>query len=161
MDKKERKENRVLKRQYKKMMRKFRRELIKESKQVSPWDYRFGLDYFIKFLEFMLAYYELGYNVWGYVDINEDGTEPDYDIRIKTIKEALDEYNKFLVEYDGFETEYNKDTEFTIGDKTFTAIASMTVKFDEEDYAKHRAKRERHWQKFWVIVRKNILDWWD
>lgn len=140
-------------RRYKKLVRKHRRKLIKLAKETSPWDYGFGLDYFILFLEFMRDYYEIGVNV-------DDFWEGDGD-RIKTIQKALDEYDKYLVKYDKFNSTLIKDGTVELAGKTFTGITTLKVEYDEEDYREYELKKEKHWKKFWSLVSKHIRSWWD
>jgi len=51
--------------EYKKMMKNYKKVLLKSAKEAEPWDYGFGLDLFISHLTWMRDYYELNENVWG------------------------------------------------------------------------------------------------
>ena len=77
--------NKKLSKKYKEMIREHKKELDNLNKVAQPWDYGFGLDYFIEFMRFMKDYYELGENVYQ--------AAPEK--ALETLKEALDEYELF------------------------------------------------------------------
>lgn len=70
--------------EYLKTVKKHRKILVKEAKRAYPFDYEFGLDYFIKFLEFMKEYYEKDNNVHS-----------DDPMRLTQINQALTYYRQF------------------------------------------------------------------
>ena len=53
-------------RTYKSLLRRNKKRLdaLNKKARKSPWDWGFGLDYLIAFMEFMREYYNLGENVW-------------------------------------------------------------------------------------------------
>lgn len=96
------------KREYKKIFKKYKKELnyLNKHARKSPWEYSFGLSYFITFISFMKEYYDLGCNVHQ--------AEENLTAVQKSLKETLDAYDA----WQNFEytlscdiDEYNKEYE--------------------------------------------------
>lgn len=77
------------KREYKKIFKKYKKQLnyLNKGAIKSPWEYSFGLSYFITFISFMKEYYDLGYNVHQ--------AEENLTAVQKSLKETIDAYNKW------------------------------------------------------------------
>ena len=75
------------KKQYKKDIKRHRKELVNIAKNTFPWEYADSFDFIVEHLKMMKDYYDVGYNVWG---------EEEY---VSEIKEIID---KMLFEYAAF-----------------------------------------------------------
>ena len=60
------KEEKQLRKQYFKMVKKHQKKLdtLNKVAHKAPWDWNFGLDYLIAYMEFMRDYYNLGWNIF-------------------------------------------------------------------------------------------------
>lgn len=149
--------NKQCKKQYKKMIRKHCKKLNKLNKAAhkSPWDYGFGLNYFIAFLEFMQDYYNLGYNVWQ--------TDESLTPLKESLKKALDAYyewtsweSKFfhLDEEDVYVSKMKEDGTIELISKYPELHKEVNLAFFKEQYNQKR-------DKFFSIVSENLERWWD
>lgn len=73
---------------YRKLCKKFRKRLRLLCDKIRPWDYQFGLDFYVEQLRFLLEYYKLGENVFQV----HEGREK----IIRTVTEAIDHYEKWM-----------------------------------------------------------------
>ena len=86
------------KKKYKKMMKKYRKNLYKINKSTSrcPWSSGAGLEYFVEYLRFMREYYEIGYNVWAYDNCECEEFEcPDHPTRLQSLNMVLAAYEEW------------------------------------------------------------------
>ena len=82
-------DDKSLKKQYLKDLRRHKKELIKIAKTAYPWDYGWILDFIVEHLKMMRDYYALGYNVWG-LDTDEE------DSRLNIANKLIYEYESYL-----------------------------------------------------------------
>lgn len=170
------KEGKAKRRLYRKLVRAYRRKLRKDSRESSPWDYRYGLEPFVDFLRFMKGYYELGWNV--------DCEDVDRPSRLDTVSNALAEYDAYegcdrkYVDFDESETHLSEWMESTKGSKEtvfipsekdgrkgYRAVVTSGVRYllgdPKATYKALNEEKDLHWKTFWGIVRDNMLGWWD
>ena len=150
---------------------------IHECARKSPWEWSWGLDYFVEFLRFMRNYYKLGENVWAMERRDEDPK------RYKNVPSRLESLEKTLYYYDKWQnlaedyikvvnhpetyrTHDNGDGTVTIQDMGFHCeykygphnnkkkAAKITYKRLSKDQAKYK-------KKFYKMLMKYLEDWWD
>ena len=84
------------KKDYKRMMKHYKKLLKKNVKDAAPWDWGFGLEMFVNFLRWMQKYYELGYNVWAMESKDEDPVNfKDALTRAESLKQTIYYYDKW------------------------------------------------------------------
>lgn len=84
------------KKDYKRMMKHYKKLLKKNVKDAAPWDWGFGLEMFVDFLRWMQEYYELGYNVWAMESKDEDPVNfKDAPTRAESLKQTIYYYDKW------------------------------------------------------------------
>lgn len=128
------KEEKQLRKQYFKMIRKNRKELnsLNKAACTRPWDSSYGLDYFVAYMKFMQDYYNLGWNVWQ----TDDTLIP----LKKSLNEALEAYEK----WQGLEDEFfHDDTE------------------NKENFKKILQEYPERKKKFFDLLCEHIEEWWD
>lgn len=154
------KEERLKKRAYKKLMRKQKKERIKWAKEFRMWDWGFLDDLIFNLIAQMKDYYELGWNVW---QIEESKQEI-----IDELKEALrlkdareDAYTNYIEKYPTLEPiKYTDENGFECW------------KFDDglnEDQAKEKYKackeamkaEQKAYEKAYTYIGKHLRGWWD
>lgn len=167
-NKKEAKENP----EYQAMMAKYKKSLAKINKDAStcPWEWSFGLDYFVEFLRFMQEYYKLGINVWAMERKDKDPKRyKNVPTRYESISKALEYYDK----WQGLEDEYitvvdhhetykshpNDDGTVTIDDLGYDVIYKYGNA--KKTYQKLHKEEERYKKLFVNYVAKHIHEWWD
>lgn len=130
---------------YKKFLRKHKKELTKLNREAStqPWDWEFGLNYFVGFLKFMQDYYNQDYNIWQ----SEESLKEVQD----TLKSTLDAYTDWI-NYTTPESEKNIYTSEDGG-----RVVEIPKKVIDE-YNKEYIRRR---DKFFKLLGKNIEKWWD
>lgn len=138
---------------YKKIVRKYHRQLIKGVRKSGPWDYD-AVTLFVTFLRFMQEYYRTGDNVWS--------EEIEGHNRLDILNRALYEYdgwqnndspncrrlNELCENYDLFNENKSKTT-LSISDE----MRTLAIKVDEEE--------QEHWNNFWTIIKDEFLYLWD
>jgi len=149
--------NKQRKKQYWKMIKKYRKKLdeLNQGARTRPWDWGFGLDYFVTYLEFMKEYYDLGWNVW-------QSDEKLITVK-KTLKETLDAYYDWTTweskyfhhdEEDVYTWEKQEDGSIKITDKYPELFEKQSLEYFNEQY---NIKRN----KFFALVSENLEWWWD
>ena len=97
------------KKDYQKMMRKYKKELKKILKETGPWEWGHMTDFMITFINWMRDYYKLGYNVWAMEDCDafpEDANKP---TRLQSLNKAIQLYNRWQnVGEDYYKIAYNE-----------------------------------------------------
>ena len=127
---------------YKKMIKKYKKELTELNRDASirPWDWAFGLDYFIAYMRFMQEYFTL--------KENEDESD-EWATRAKnTLTETLNAYEDW--KNCSLSEEYFSHTED--GAIIFTGDESVIEEHNKE-YARRR-------KKFFTLLSKYIESWW-
>lgn len=79
--------------EYRKMVNKNRKAIVKNAKETAPWDYGWLLESIILNLKYMKEYYELGVHVMALEDCDVDITKKDELTRAEMCKQILDAYN--------------------------------------------------------------------
>lgn len=157
---------------YKAMMAKYKKSLSDINKDAStcPWEYGFGLDYFVEFLRFMQDYYKLGVNVWGMERKDENPKKyKNYPTRYESISKALkyydkwqnleDEYVKVVEHPETYKTHNNGDGTVTIDDLGYHCeykYGSMM-----KTYRKLHKEQEKYKKLFVKTIMKYMHEWWD
>lgn len=155
------------KKEYKKMWKAHKKELIKLAKKATPFQAEDGFEMWIEHLRFMRDYYKIGYNVWAMERKEEDPVEyKDVPTRFESLDQALKEYNaieecedNYIVYHyeggiangkgivvDGKQQDWW--TEYKLGD----------YKTSYNAYAK---ERKQHETKFKRLVEKYFNEWSD
>ena len=119
--------------QYKKLFKKHRKEIMKQAKKASknPFDFGVGLELFVKHLYFMHDYYELGENVWA--QENEEITR-------------LEMLNQILAEYLAW-------------DRCIDFFAE--TKWTKEKLEEFKNSYKKHRKNFFLLLDKYIEELWD
>lgn len=159
------------KKEYKKMMKRYKKLFKKSAKELLPFDWSYGLDLLVNFLKWMKDYYELGYNVWT-SEIPGDKSRKD------SLKETLHWYDRWMnVCDDYYKTAYNeeelkhyKELGFRVVEHTDDAIEELIRKmgyvsltlYDSEENLKACCKAEEDYKhKFFECLEKYLESWWD
>lgn len=148
--------------EYKDMMAKHKKILdgINREGHQSPWEWSFGLDYFVAFLRFMKDYYTLGENVWSV----DDDTE-----RLETISKALEYYDTWqTLEEEYIRVVHHPETRKTHDNEDGTVTVDDLGYHCEYRYGsmkktyKRLYKAQKKYKKlFFDTVAENIEKWWD
>ena len=158
-------------REYRKMMRKYKKAIRKSARECAPWDYSFGLDGFIIFLNWMRDYYKLGVNVMALDEPISEAERENYITRLQGLNMALQLYDKWQTaddQYFAYVTEdevekYIKQGWYNSGrtctDENIFCLRkyesfSQTAKEFNEYY--NKAKND-----FFAWVGQHITEWWD
>ena len=159
--------------EYQEMMKHYKKSLSDINKEAcqSPWEWTWGLDYFVEFLRFMQAYYKLGINVWAMERKAEDPKRyKNAPTRYESLTQALAYYDK----WQGLEDEYIKveiPDDFTQmfsepdedGCCKFLGGSHITYKYGDikKTYKKLHKEQEKYKKLFVNYVLEHIQDWWD
>ena len=165
---------------YNKMMRKYKKLLIKHAKESQPWDYSFGFDILVEFLRWMHEYYKLGYNVYA-LDIT-DPKEPRHTekTREESLRETLMWYNRWNnVDDDyikivhtpeelshylnlGFHLREDASDDFVIDSSHKVHYYYLTLYEDHDKNSEELVKaRELYKHNFFSCLEKYLSEWWD
>ena len=134
-------------REYRKMRRRHRKELVKLAKEVRPFDWSWLHDMTLLQIQQMFEYYVDGNNVW---QIDESRFEI-----IGQLKEVLDTQEEIERNYKddcGLEFVYDEDGEIEKIIQPDDYSERVTSNYDAEIYL---------YEKFYTLIGKNILGWWD
>lgn len=164
---------------YQVMMAKYKKSLTKINKDASvcPWEWSYGLDYFVEFLRFMQEYYKLGVNVWAMERKDEDPKRyKNVPTRYESLTQALAYYDK----WQGLEDEYitvvhhpetykshdNDNGTVTVDDFGFHCEYKFgpknnTRKAMKITYKKLHKEQEKYKKLFVNYVAKHMHEWWD
>jgi hypothetical protein len=170
--------NRPLSKDYFDMMRKNRRALgeIHKSAKKSPWEWSWGLDYFVQFLRFMQEYYKNGENVWGKENKEWDPDRKNEPTRYESLTLALnyydkwqgleDEYVKVIYHPEEYETKSNGDGTCTIINDGVEIIYKYGPRNNRRKamlitYKKLHKAQKKYKKLFFLTVAKYIESWWD
>lgn len=157
---------------YKKMMNKYKKLLRNHAKEAAPWDYLFGLDYFVDFLRFMQEYYKLGVNVWAFETKYEGLDEfKDWPTRYESISKAIEYYDKWQNASDDYikivytekECKHYQRLGWHLYETSKEESWYELIKYDnyqDVNRAIHVQKLE-YKHKFFETVEKFIEEWWD
>ena len=166
------KEEKKWRKKYLKMLKKHQKELDSLNKVAhrAPWDWSFGLDYLIAYMEFMQEYYDLGWNVCQ--------SDESLTLLKKTLKEALDAYK----EWSNFNTEFFHPESYRILDQEYHDLCQKENKkilineemqyieehmpseewpFSEENLKKFNKLYKQKRNKFFKLLGDHIERWWD
>lgn len=79
--------------EYKRMMRKYRKEAKKITKEMGPWEFSWSIDFIINHLKWMKDYYTLGENVLAMED--KEWNHNEKYTRLEMVDQLLDAYYAF------------------------------------------------------------------
>ena len=147
--------SKAVKKSYYRMMRHYRKALIKKARKFQPYDYGFFMEGLCTMLSWMEAYYDLGYNVFQAEDS-----------RIE-IQRSLEEVCDLL------DAAAEDDDDFSDG--CVETLESWIEKLNnsdnqraDEDAAEYRArieaqekKRTELYKKAFVKIAEDFRTWWD
>lgn len=157
---------------YQAMLAKYKKSLthINANACVSPWEWSWGLNYFVEFLRFMRDYYALGVNVWAMERKDEDPERyKNAPTRLETLTEAIAYYDK----WQGLEDEYVKVVdhpetykERSNGDGTvsiddFGCHCEYKYGSVKKTYEKLLEDQEKYKKLFFTSLAEHIEEWWD
>lgn len=150
---------------------------IHECARKSPWEWSWGLDYFVEFLRFMRDYYKLGENVLAMERRDEDPK------RYKNVPSRLESLEKTLYYYDKWQnlekdyikivkhpetyrTRDNGDGTVTIQDMGFHCEYKYGPRNNKRKamkitYKKLNKDQAKYKKKFYKMLMKYLEDWWD
>ncbi len=166
-----------LKKPYQKMMRKYKKKFKKLAKDVSPWDYGFGLELFIEHLRFMRDYYHLGYNVWAEEEENELTREEMLNLILKEYDAWMTCDEKYLQSVctndpnwedkkcelisQGYYEDDNKTRLKQFQSPRYEIIFFRLYKDNEENMKKLQEEYAYHRTQFFALLGKYIEKIWD
>lgn len=142
---------------YKKILKKYKKQLNQINKKAnqSPWDYGFGLDYFVTFLHFMKEYYDLGYNVFQV----EESSNEIKDTLAETLK-AFEEWDDFHMKY--FHLDEEDAFDYSETDKgEYYVVPKRAELYEEESLKKYSKEYKKKRDNFFKLLSNNIEKWWD
>lgn len=157
---------------YQAMLEKYKKSLthINAHACASPWEWSWGLNYFVEFLRFMKDYYALGVNVWAMERKDEDPERyKNAPTRLETLTEAIAYYDK----WQGLEDEYVKVVdhpetykERSNGDGTvsiddFGCHCEYKYGSVKKTYEKLLEDQEKYKKLFFASLAEHIEEWWD
>ena len=166
------------KRAYKKMMRTFKKNLIKKAKESTPWDSCFGVELFVEFLKWMHEYYKLGYNVWA-LDVDPFDPENKIKTRAETLEETLKFYNRwqectcdyYKIARSDEEIKHYEKLGFHVlsvdGDDIEqscrkSGMTTLTLYTDSKVNAEMCHQAEQSYKhKFFECLEQHLEEWWD
>ena len=134
-------------REYRKMRRRHRKELVKLAKEVRPFDWSWLHDMTLLQIQQMFEYYVDGNNVWQIDELR-------FEI-IAQLKEVLDTQEAIERNYEdecGLEFVYDEDGYIVKTIQPDDYSERVLHNYDEEIYL---------YEKFYSLIGKNILRWWD
>ena len=134
-------------REYRKMHRRHRKELVKLAKEIRPFDWCYLHDMVLMQIRQMHEYYTKGNNVW---QIDESRFEI-----IEQLKEVLDTQEAIERNYEddcGLEFVYDEDGNIIKTIRPDNYSERVLHKYDEEIHL---------YEKFYTLIGKNILSLWD
>lgn len=136
----------------------------------SPWDYGFGLEYFLEYLRFMEDYYNMGWNVWN---ADEESTKE----IIRTINEVLNCYDEWdnleekymhLNEISELREKYREEKgnfdgkiDYEAESKYIKEHTKYPDRYSEENMKNFREEYDSLRTKFFMLIADNIEKWWD
>lgn len=136
---------------YKKLVRKFKKKIIKQVKTSVPSDYEDTLDVLILFLFFMRDYYQEENFV-------SDSEFVDSLSRLEILNNILNEYSSYL-EYKTMSV-----NDFIMFHKNEYNSDEMKVSVENDYLFFHKKKThtaEMHWNNFWNMIRDELRNLWD
>jgi len=158
--------------EYLALMSKYKKSLTKINKSAysGPWEWSWGLDYFVEFLRFMQEYYKLGINVWAMERRDEDPKKyKNYPTRYESISKALEYYDKwqnleeeYIAVIDHPETYKSHDNgngTVTIDDLGFHC--EYKYGSAKRTYKKLHKDQEKYKKLFFKTVMRFMEEWWD
>lgn len=165
------------KKQYKRMMRRYRKLLKKDARHSRPWDWSFGIDALINFLRWMHDYYKLGYNVWAIDVIDSNEAIHTEKTREDSLKETIYWYDRWMNVDDDFikiahtkeELKHYLDLGFHLQehDEVDKSLKHMRLYYLTlyEDYSKNCDELQKAYDsckhKFFECIEKYLEEWWD
>lgn len=148
------------KKEYKKIIKKYRKTFKKLAKEVHPFDARFGLNMFVEHLKFMREYYQNGYNVMAQELEGHLTRFEGIDKAIRLYELGWDPYLKYEMEQKYFEME---DIAAFTGEvfshpnyqKPLNGLTS------KEAFEKIREDLHEVQKQFYELLLEELDDWWD
>ena len=137
---------------YKKLVRKYHKQLIKAAKNFVPWEYGYIYELLDVALHYMKDYFELGYNV-GQID----------ESRLEIVKSLTDTINLFEKGTTIEESQEFKDLSqelFLARCKNLPILESSQERFLEL-YQEQENTRRDYLKKFFNKIAEDIEMWWD
>ena len=134
-------------REFRKMHRKHRRELVKLAKETDEFDWGWLHDSVIMHIKHMYEYYSAGNNVWQ--------TEETLNPIIESLKHVLDLQEEldhlFDIEIDGMTCTISKDGVVTIR-YSEDAVQARSYRYTREDEL---------YKEIYYYIAEHIREWWD
>lgn len=151
------------KKEYKKMMHKYKKQLCKDAKDMFPWEYGGGVSMFYNFLCYMRDYYKLNYNVWG-----EERDDVPMS-RLESLEAAIREIDLYYDENDEVQNKYyvRSDVKIDTAEKFWKLplnemfIPVEPYKNMQEAIEAENKEKEEHYNKAFEIIKENLRYWWD
>lgn len=147
--------SKAVKKSYHRMMRHYRKALIKKAHKFQPYDYGFFMEGLCTMLSWMEAYYDLGYNVFQAEDSR---------VKIqRSLEEVCDLLDAAAEDSDDFPNDYSGTLEEWI-----EKLNNNDNQRANEDAAEYRArieaqekKRAELYKKAFAKIAEDFRTWWD
>lgn len=154
--------------EYIRMMAQNKRKLTNINKDAArnPWEWSFGLDYFVQFLRFMRDYYKMGENVWSIED--KEWKKGIKNTRLENIEKTLAYYDKWqnledeyikIEKYGEIKTHDNGDGTATIDDLGCRCIYKYGSA--KRTYKKLAKAQKKYKHLFFKMIEEHLEEWWD
>lgn len=137
---------------YKKLVLKYRKQLIKAAKNFVPWEYGYIYELLDIALHYMKDYFELGYNVG---QINESRLEI-----VKSLTNTIDLFEKGTIMEESQEFKDLRQELFSSMCKNLPKLESSRERFLEL-YQEQDNTRRDYLKKFFNKIAEDIEMWWD
>lgn len=132
-------------REYNKMHRRQRRELVKHAKETRNWDYCWLYDSTIMQIRHMYEYYSAGNNVW-----QNDESRDEILSQLKHVLDLNDEMNHLWDSYDHESNLIiNEDSSFSVSDE------------GAKQYRAIRDREQELYEEIFSYIGAHLCYWWD
>lgn len=151
---------RKLKKTYKKLMRKQKKERIKWAKEFGVWDWGFLDDIVFGLINQMKDYYELGYNVWQVEESKKEIIgELEEALKLRDAREfAFEEYYK---KHPVLEPQEYKDEEGNLCWKFEDNLSEEQQKERNEACKRAIKAEQKAFEESYKFIGKHLRKWWD
>ena len=134
-------------REYRKMRRRHRKELVKLAKKTCPFDWHWLHSMVLLQIEQMYEYYFQGNNVWQI-----DASKLEILGQLEEVLDIQEEIERNYEDDCGLEFVYDEEGNIIETIKPDDYSERVLHNYDEEIYL---------YEKFYTLIGKNILNWWD
>ena len=166
------KEEKQLRKQYFKMIKKNQKELdsLNKAAHRAPWDWSFGLNYLIAYMEFMQDYYNLGWNVWQtdetLVPLKKslDATLEAYKKWDELVLDCFDTEEIKIIERQYYDLCKKENKKSNINEKNQFIKEHMSPEdypYNKENLEKYGKEYVKRRNKFFKLLSEHIEEWWD